>query len=691
MTITVHGPNGITIDFPEGTDAGTINSVMTQAVGGKPSTAPAPDKYQQAAIEERDRLVAKGISRPAGLTERLFQGATLGAGDEIIAGLSTPLEMIKRGTFDPTEGYAYAKAREDLRNEDARKNTGWLGTAAEIAGGGLSGAGLAKAGVTAGRFLAPEAGILKRAAASALDATALGGFSGAMEGNGLSERLQNAGKGALVGGLVGGTLPIAGAIAKGIAAPVIANIRARANPEGYATSQVARAVSESGRAPTDIGREIADANAAGQPFTLADALGNSGQRMLSTVARAPGKGRTDVTEFLQARQAGQGERVSQIIDEALGSGGSARQTTAALTKQAQTESAPFYEKSLAQKPVWSERMQQFFDDPVTRKGLREGVEVQRLEALAEGRKFDPLDYAIKGFNEAGDPIISGVPNMRTINLVKKGWDNILEQYRDKTTGRLVLDERGRALDAVRRSFLKEVDSINPDYAKARSLYAGPSQIRDAVTAGGDAAARGRAVDNLGRFSSLTEPSKQGFRIGYADKLVGDIEHAAMGADKVRPLTSQKRQAELTAQSLYQGPVQPGKLDPLQQRLSRENAMFETRRQALGNSKTAENLADDAAMGVDPGLIKSVVTGDIMGAVRHALSAGQNAMTGNTAQVREAVGRLLLQRGTNPDQINRMVGETMRRLRQVQDITRNLGRGALGGIAVATPSMQQRRQ
>ena len=35
MTITVNGPNGVTIRFPEGTDPDTINRVMAQAVGGK--------------------------------------------------------------------------------------------------------------------------------------------------------------------------------------------------------------------------------------------------------------------------------------------------------------------------------------------------------------------------------------------------------------------------------------------------------------------------------------------------------------------------------------------------------------------------------------------------------------------------------------------------------------------------------
>ena len=130
----------------------------------KPST-PAPDKYQQAAIEERDALKAKGVDTGAGVTRRLAQGATLNFADEILAGLSTPLEMVKRGTLDPREGYNYAKAREDLILDDARKNTGALGTAAEIGGGVGAGAGALGAGLTFARGLAPNAGLLGRSLA----------------------------------------------------------------------------------------------------------------------------------------------------------------------------------------------------------------------------------------------------------------------------------------------------------------------------------------------------------------------------------------------------------------------------------------------------------------------------------------------------------------------------------------------
>jgi hypothetical protein len=669
--------------------AAAVEEIAASLNAGAKAPAPAAqdDKYKADARKLFERSRAAGASPEAGIGRLYGQGATLEAADEIMAGLSTPFEMIRQRTFNPIEAYKYAKAQEDLALEEGRKKAGWVGTAAEITGGIGSGIGLARGGITAARALAPNAGLVARSGASAADAGILGGVSGFMSGDGLEDRAKKGAIGGVLGAGIGGVAPTAMQVASGVASPILSNVRARWNPQGFAETQVARGVMESGRAPQQIMREVVDANAAGQPFTVADAMGHSGQRMLSTVARAPGAGRTAAVEFLENRQAGQGARLTQQVDDALGSSGTARKSADELISMARNESSPFYKKALERNAVWSERLQEFFDDPVTKRGLREGIEVQRLESLALGKKFDPKDYAITNFNEAGDPIISGVPNMRTINLVKKGFDNILEGYRDSTTGRLMLDERGRAIDAVRRSFLSEVDSINPDYKRARQLFSGPAQVRDAITTGGEAVSRGRAADNLAQFNLMGDAQKQGHRIGYADKLAERFERPAQGTNKARTLTSDKAQAELGAQSLYQGPELPGRADQLNRRLARENTMFDTRQKALGGSNTKENFADDDVMGIDPTIIGQLFTGNFTGAARSALTAGSNLLTGNTPAVREHVARILLQRGQNgasPQQIQSMIDDAMRRIERMQVVARMIGRGGSAGLAV-TPS------
>jgi hypothetical protein len=253
---------------------------------------PQEDKYRAAARED----IARQGSGAGRLQRQIMQGLTFGAADEIIAGALTPFEMIRQRTFNPVEAYNYAKAREDVALEADRSRDGLLGSVAEVGAGIATGVGAARAGLTAGRFLAPNAGLGARSAAAAADGAAYGGLTGALTGSG-EDRLSGALTGAAFGGALGGAMP---GVIQGVSAaarPITSNIAARMNPERFAQDQVARAISESGRAPQQILDDVATAAREGQGvFTVADALGNPGQRMLSTVARNPGAGRTQAVE-----------------------------------------------------------------------------------------------------------------------------------------------------------------------------------------------------------------------------------------------------------------------------------------------------------------------------------------------------------------------------------------------------------
>jgi hypothetical protein len=89
------------------------------------------------------------------------------------------------------------------------------------------------------------------------------------------------------------------------------------------------------------------------------------------------------------------------------------------------------------------------------------------------------------------------------------------------------------------------------------------------------------------------------------------------------------------------------------------------------------------MGVSPHLIGQVLTGNVHGAIRSILAAGHNALTGNTPQVRQQIANVLLRNGSNmaPGQLQNMVQNTVARIQFVQNIARNLGRGAAGGLAI----------
>src|SRR4051812_11556928 len=98
-TLTI-GDRKVTVDdgflklSPEQQSA-TVDEIAASLPKMAAPAAPKPlDKYQQAAVADRDKLKAGGLDPTAGIARLAVQGATFNTADEILAGLSTPLEMI---------------------------------------------------------------------------------------------------------------------------------------------------------------------------------------------------------------------------------------------------------------------------------------------------------------------------------------------------------------------------------------------------------------------------------------------------------------------------------------------------------------------------------------------------------------------------------------------------------------------
>lgn len=622
-----------------------------------------PDKYTQAAIDERAAL---GNPGDAGLTRRLAHGATLGADNTILAAMQTPLEMIRQGTIDPREGYNYAKAREDLIMDEARKNTGLAGSAAEMLGGGVAGVGLARGGLTTGRMLSASPSLLGRTVTSAADAAALGGVAGFNEGNGLNERVTNAGSGALVGGLVGGAMPVAGAITGAVASPFISNIMARLDPEGYARRQVARAFTESGRPVADVVGDVTQAAREGQGvYTVADALGNSGQRMLSTVARAPGEGRTAAVNVLEGRQGTQGRRISNALSEGFDTPQTAAQTEARLTGA--RDAAADAEYGTVRTDAGQVNVVPAIDRLDHIIGTGPG---QTLHA-----PNDSIESVLRPFRERLSRV--NPDDFEAVQRIRSDMADTAQNARQQGYG-----NRARLIGQAVRELDREMERASEGFLQANRNFAQASRNIEAVQTGRQAATRGRSEDTIPAYQALPPEGQGAFRAGYVDPLIANTQGAAFGVNKARPLLNDAFQAEANAMA-------PGNA-LMQRRIGREQRMFETRNQALGNSKTAENLADADAMGIDPSVVGHVLSGNYGAAAKSLIAAGSNVVTGNTPAVRQAVGNLLLRNGSNVTSANfeRMISETIQKIQMVQNMARETGRGAAGAVAVAPSAFKQ---
>ena len=638
-----------------GENAEGAYSALQQHMGAETKTSEVEkplDKYQQAAQEENANLKAKGIDTGAGYSRQVLHGLTMGGADEVLAGLSTPFEMIKRGTIDPREGYNYAKARENLIMDEARQKNGALGTAAEIGGAVLTGGAAANAGLTLAR---PGMGLIGRTLAGGAEGAGYGALNGALDGgDSLGDRFTGAAKGAGIGAGVGAGLPIAGAVGGAVLGPIASNIRARLNPGGVADSQLARALMESGQAAPAVENAITRAAQEGQGgFRVADALGNAGQRMLSTVTRAPGAGRQMGVDFLEARQAGQGRRLSNALSEGFDSPQTAAQTEAQLTRARGTAAdAEYGAVRGGSNPV---------DVVAPIDHLDRIIGTQPGQVITAAN--DSIEAALTPFRQRLARV--NPDDFEAVQRIRGDMADAAE-----TAHRAGQGNRARLIGGAVRQLDTAMEAASPGYRQANANFAQASRNIDAVGHGRDAAMRGRTEDTIPAFQALGPEGQSAYRSGYVDPLIADVQKAAVGANKARPLTNDAFQAEA-------GVMAPGN-DLLQRRIGRENTMFETRRQATGGSQTHDNANDAAAQHVDPSIIESLFRGHPGHAAMQLLRNVGNGLNGYTPAVREEMARRLLGTEVSPA-VQRVVGS----MEQRALIARQLLNGVNSGTGVAS--------
>jgi hypothetical protein len=130
--------------------------------------------------------------------------------------------------------------------------------------------------------------------------------------------------------------------------------------------------------------------------------------------------------------------------------------------------------------VWSPRLQQFIDQPEVQTGIKRGLQLERLDAISEGKPFNPKEYAVTGMDSDGNPQISGVPNMRLLDAGKRGLDLMIDKE-EKDDGSFT--QLGRSLIKFKDGMLNEMDNLNPDYSVARKQYADPASQKKMLLQG----------------------------------------------------------------------------------------------------------------------------------------------------------------------------------------------------------------
>lgn len=487
-----------------------------------------------------------------------------------------------------------------------------------------------------------------------------GAVAGAVGGAGGGEGLESSVNGLLEGAAVGAGL---GAVIPGVARLTGDSIGALRNTLGLADQQriaeqyLIKKMEQDGFDPAAARAEVRrlQADSLNGPATLLD-VGPQTQRAGRLVEATPGAGSSTLTNFLHDRQAGQGSRIMAGAEQRLGTSDAAG-TIAELEAQRAAAASPLYQEAFEKDFNWSPALDNFLEDPIMKQAVNRGLRIQRLESAAKGEKFEPLDYGVTNFNQAGDPIISGKPNMKLLDAAKKGLDDVLEVYRDKTSGRLMLDGEGRAIDGFRRAYVKELDKLNPTYGKAREAWAGPSRSKDAVLAGRDFL-RGDFEDMAIRLTDLKPGDLPFFKVGISREIRSMIERTKDGYDKVAKLFGNP-----DIRNRMEKVLGPAEFKIFKAQMEAEARMFQSRRVATGNSVTKRMDADMAeAAGNSTSLLGdtagALVRGDTGGILRSVNNYIANKTSGVSEEAGKEMARMLTQ--SDPVEVLRVVRNLQRR-------------------------------
>jgi len=302
--------------------------------------------------------------------------------------------------------------------------------------------------------------------------------------------------------------------------------------------------------------------------------------------------------------------------------------------------------------VWNPRIQQFLQNPRIQQGIKRGLVIERDNALAEGRPINPSEYAIVGTDANGEPLIGKVPTMRLLAVAKEGLDRILQSPELRNEfGQL--NKEGVAVDKVRRAFLDELDSLNPDYKVARAQWSGDTDSMNALRLGQDfIKQRPEAIRDA--VAKMSPNDREFYKMGVADwarkaiqtagpsnpaqRIIQSADWEAIGVDPSQRMNYIRQQLRPAFDS-------DADFKKFMDSMLAERQMFAARGRITGGSQTAERVGEDVTPGQEAAghaarSVYHAVRGGGLEAAMAAQRVGQALGIGGDQQVNAEISRIL---------------------------------------------------
>ncbi|MDE0880589.1 MAG: hypothetical protein OSB00_18310, partial [Sphingomonas bacterium] len=552
-----------------------------------------------------------------------------GAADTASLGLADPLAAAVRSTFNG-EGFGTNLVRERAVSAADEKVNPWLRLGGQAAGVVPSFTALSRLGAT----FAPASPYFGAAVTDTAGGAVYGGAS-------------NMEKDPIAGALIGGSTALIGnQVGQRLVAPLVE--RALSSATGKIDPIVRALTNRSTNADTTVARALLnDAQRLDLPMSLADADPKF-RAVAGSATRLAPAGREYDEQVIEPRGRAQAERAISGIERDFGPTVDVGRTADDLVSQGRTAASPLYEQAYAAPVVATPEIDTLLNTPAGRAALaraktiaanerrdpqsmgfaldHEGnvalnpVNLDAFQKQAEAKSaFDAAQEAHRvamrtagaDTNATRDAVVQSRANMQdataalaarpaegaaatqrgyttqTLDYVKRGLDDILEERRDKVTGRLNLDEYLRSVNQVRGQLVNEVDRLNPGYRTARQAYQGPAREKDALVSGYGAVSTRMKPDSMSRIVERLPSNELGqFQSGYRTGMAEHVEGMRLSSDPYAAVWGTPDQMA-KAEMLF-----PDGVSNFSRQAELEKLMAKTQHETLGGSPTAGRRAAD---------------------------------------------------------------------------------------------------
>jgi hypothetical protein len=659
MPIRVELPDGNIAEFPDGMTNEDIERVLAQQFGGQ--QAEQPDfsilGHARRAISG-ERLTPEQLNQPLSLQPRPVSDALANIGFEVMAGVnrgaaglgdfaaSLPnalLQLAGREEQIPSLVQALAPATGGgFLEEGIGRDV--AGAAGEVIPGALAGGGLLR---SAAQQL-PKFG----AAAEGIGAGVLRELGRATPG-------QDIGYGALsgIGGEVGGDqfgasgqavgallapLSVAGArnayqSVREMVGARIGSGAPREKIESGANALIAEMATREGITPDQAAERLASLG----PDAIPADIGESFSSLLRGASNVSPVVQGEARTVLGARQAGQPERITAALEEGTGTVGlDVDQEITKLNTELGPEISKLYgaARNKADQVLGGPKVSEGYSFAYPGKGQ------SKLDRLLSGENVGgeaskQAKKEITAKNLSGEP----VSKLDLIDATKRALDDqISAAFREgkNNKARLILKNKN--------SIVSEADELIPEYAEARSLFAGKAELENAAELGQQfLKMKPRDVDQA--ITSYGDSERGMFLLGSKRAILDKMDSIQTNRDAVRALFG--RNGDIQKMKSFFG--DNAAYNKFAQEMEREATYILTKRAAQANSTTTKQLSDDKSF-TDILDVAGVATGNPLASAgilaRIADKGTARAAEEQRQAIFQRVGDILLTKGMKPDEI-----------------------------------------